>query len=66
MLKKLRITIATLVFVAVIVLFLGIRFFPDIAWLSFISEIQLAPAIASINVVALVILCVVTLLFGRI
>ena len=66
MLKKLRIIIATLVFVAFIVLFLGIRFFPDIAWLSFISEIQLAPAIASFNVVALVILCVVTLLFGRI
>lgn len=66
MLKKIRLIIAALILSGFVVLFIGIRYLPDIAWLSFLSDVQAAPAMASLNVVALVVLCMATLLFGRV
>ena len=65
MLKKLRICLAAIVFIAAVLLFLN-------PWegtalkLSFLAKWQFLPAILALNVVVIAVLVLVTLLFGRI
>ena len=65
MLKTIRITLATLFFVGITLLFLD---FTGTAhrWLVWMSEIQFLPAVLAMNMVVVVALVVLTLIFGRI
>lgn len=65
MLKKIRLTLAVLFFVAITLLFLD---FTGVihAWLGWTAEIQFLPALLALNVGVVVMLVVLTLLFGRV
>ena len=65
MLKKIRITLASLVFVFITLLFLD--FTGTIhAWLGWLAKIQFLPAILALNIGVVVSLVILTLLFGRV
>ena len=64
MLRKIRITLATVCFVLINLLFLGISWelSQHIAW---VAKIQFLPALLALDYAMLLILIAVTLLFGR-
>lgn len=65
MLRKVRITLAALFFVAVTLLFLD--FTGTIhAWLGWTAKVQFVPAVLALNVAVVVLLVLLTLLYGRI
>ena len=65
MLRKLRITLASLTIVLVTLLFLGLG--ADYTrWAGWLAKIQFLPAVLSLNFIVVAALVVVTLLFGRI
>lgn len=67
MLRKIRITLAAAIFICVTWLFIDFTGTAhDVGWLSWIPKMQLLEAILALNVVALIILVVMTLVFGRI
>ena len=65
MLRKIRITLATVMFIGITLLFLD---FTGTAhrWLGWMAKIQFLPAILALNAVVVVALVVLTLIFGRI
>ena len=65
MLRKIRITLATLFFIGLTLLFLD---FTGTAhtWLGWMAKVQFLPAVMAINVVVVVVLIALTLIFGRI
>ena len=65
MLRKIRITLAAICFVAVTLLFLDFTGTLHL-WFGWLAKIQFLPAILALNFVVIVILLVLTLLFGRI
>ena len=62
MLKKIRIILATIMFIGVTLLFVGIGH----EWWGWMAKIQFLPSLLAMNVVAVAALCVLTLVFGRI
>lgn len=65
MLRKIRITLAIIVFTLVTLLFLDFTGTLH-GWFGFLAKIQFLPAALALNVGVLVVLVVVTLLFGRV
>jgi len=65
MLKKIRITLATVVFVALALLFLDFTGTLHV-WLGWLAKIQFLPAVLALNVGVIVALVMLTLIFGRI
>ena len=65
MLKKLRITLAILMILAVTFLLIGVGYGID-PWLGWAAKIQFLPALLALNFLVLAALIVITLLFGRI
>ena len=65
MLRKIRIVLATVMFVGITLLFLDFTGTLH-GWLSWLADIQLLPAVMALNVVVIVALVVLTLVFGRI
>ena len=65
MLKKIRVILATLCFVAITLLFLDFTGTLH-HWLGWLAKIQFLPAVLALNVVIIVALLLVTILFGRI
>ena len=65
MLKKIRVIAAVLFFVGVTLLFLDFTGALH-GWFGWLAKLQLIPAILAVNVVAIGILAVLTILFGRI
>ena len=65
MLRKIRITLAALVFIGITLLFLDFTGTLH-HWLSWLAKIQLLPAVMALNVVVIVALAVLTLVLGRI
>lgn len=65
MLKKIRITIATVVFALITLLFLDISGTLH-TWLGWLAKIQFWPALLALNTGVLIALVVLTLVFGRI
>ena len=65
MLRKIRITLATLMFLGITLLFLDFTGTLH-HWLAWMAEIQFLPAILALNVVITIVLVVLTLVFGRI
>lgn len=65
MLRKIRITLAAICFVAVTLLFLDFTGTLHL-WFGWLAKIQFLPAALALNFVVIVILLVLTLLFGRI
>ncbi len=65
MLRKLRICLAAIVFIAAVLLFLNLWEGAALK-LSFLAKWQFLPAVLAVNVVVIAVLVVVTLLFGRI
>ena len=65
MLKILRVTLAVLSFMAVLLLFVDFTGTAARLW-PWMAKIQLVPALLSFNVAAIVLLLLVTLLFGRV
>ena len=65
MLKKIRVTLAILCFVAITLLFLDFTGTLH-RWLGWLAKIQFLPAVLALNVVVIVALLLVTILFGRI
>ena len=65
MLRKIRIVLATIFFVAITLLFLDFTGTLH-HYLSWMAKLQFLPAVLSLNVVVLVILLLLTLVFGRI
>ena len=65
MLRKIRITLATVMFIGITLLFLD---FTGVAhcWLGWMAKIQFLPAILALNLIVVVALVVLTLIFGRI
>ena len=65
MLRKIRITLATVMFIGITLLFLD---FTGVAhcWLGWMAKIQFLPAIFALNLIVVVALIVLTLIFGRI
>jgi len=65
MLRKIRITLATIMFVGITLLFLD---FTGTAhhWLSWMAKVQFLPALLALNFVILAVLLLLTLVFGRI
>lgn len=64
-LRKIRITLACLLFAAITLLFLDFTGTVH-AWLGWTAKIQFLPALLALNVVVVVVLVVLTLLFGRV
>ena len=64
MYRKFRIILAMLFFIAITMLFLD---FTGVAqqWWGWIAKVQFVPAFLSLNVIAIVILLLLTLIFGR-
>ena len=60
--KKTRIVLAAAFFIGITLLLLGI----GAPWLSWMAKLQLLPAVLALNVGVIVLLCLLTLLFGRI
>ena len=65
MLKKIRTILAIVMLVLVTLLFLGVSWRINL-WFGFVAKIQFLPAVLSFNVVVLILLLLLTLLFGRI
>lgn len=65
MLRKVRITLAAIVFVLITLLFLDITGTLH-QWLGWLAKIQFLPALLAMNVVVVVLLLALTLIFGRI
>ena len=65
MLRKIRITLAAICFVAVTLLFLDFTGTLHL-WFGWLAKIQFLPAVMALNFVVIAILLVLTLLFGRI
>ena len=65
MLRKIRITLAAVCFIAVTLLFLDFTGTLHL-WLGWLAKIQFLPAVLALNFVVIAILLVLTLLFGRI
>lgn len=65
MLRKIRITLAAICFVAVTLLFLDFTGTLHL-WFGWLAKIQFLPAVLALNFVLIAILLVLTLLFGRI
>ena len=65
MLRKLRLTLAVLFFMAVTLLFLDFTGTVH-KWLGWTAEIQFLPALLALNVVVVLVLVAVTLLVGRV
>ncbi len=63
MLKKTRILLATLSFILLTLLFLD--FTGSMLWASWLAKLQLVPALLALNVVAILVVVVLTLLLGR-
>ncbi|MCD7721944.1 MAG: 4Fe-4S binding protein [Prevotellaceae bacterium] len=64
MLKKTRITLATVSFILLTLLFLD--FTGAMKWAHWLPKLQLVPALLALNLVAIAVVLVITLLFGRI
>ncbi|MBQ9570458.1 MAG: 4Fe-4S dicluster domain-containing protein [Prevotella sp.] len=65
MLRKVRITLAAIVFVFITLLFLDITGTLH-QWLGWLAKIQFLPALLAMNVVVVILLLALTLIFGRI
>ena len=65
MLRKIRLTIAILSFIAVTLLFLDFTGAVH-AWLGWMAKIQFIPAVLALNVAVIAVLVVVALVFGRV
>lgn len=65
MLKKIRVLLATLCFVAITLLFLDYSGTLH-HWLGWLAKIQFLPAVLALNLMVIVVLLLVTILFGRI
>ena len=65
MLRKLRITLAILMILAVTLLFVGVGYGID-RWLGWAAKIQFIPALLSLSFVVTAVLVVIALFFGRI
>ena len=65
MLRKIRLTIAILSFIAVTLLFLDFTGAVH-AWLGWMAKIQFIPAVLALNVAVIAVLVVATLVFGRV
>ena len=65
MLRKIRITLAAICFVAITLLFLDFTGTLHL-WFGWLAKIQFLPAVLALNFVVIAILLVLTLLFGRI
>lgn len=65
MLRKIRITLATVVFALITLLFLDVSGTLH-AWLGWLAKIQFWPALLALNFVVVALLLAVTLVFGRI
>ena len=65
MLRKIRITLAAICFVAVTLLFLDFTGTLHL-WFGWLAKIQFLPAVLALNFIVIAILLVLTLLFGRI
>ena len=65
MLKKLRITLATIFFVGITLMFLDFTGTLH-HWLGWMAKVQFLPAVLALNVVIILVLLVLTLVFGRI
>ncbi len=65
MLRKIRIILASLFFVSLTLLFLDFTGTAH-AWLGWMAELQLLPAVLALNVGIVLLLVVLTLLFGRV
>ena len=65
MLKKIRVLLATLCFVAITLLFLDFSGTLH-HWLGWLAKIQFLPAVLALNVVVIVALLLLTVLFGRV
>ncbi len=64
MLRKIRILLATLCYIAVTLLFLGVSWRINL-WLGWVAKIQFLPALMALNFGVLAGLIILTLLFGR-
>ena len=65
MLRKIRITLATIFFAGITLLFLDVTGTLH-AWLGWMTKIQFLPAALALNVAVVVLLLLLTLLFGRV
>lgn len=65
MLRKVRITLAAIVFVLITLLFLDVTGTLH-QWLGWLAKIQFLPALLAMNVVIVILLLALTLIFGRI
>ena len=65
MLKKIRVTLATLCLAAITLLFLDFTGTLH-HWLGWLAKIQFLPAVLALNLVVIIVLLLVTILFGRI
>lgn len=65
MLRKIRITLALIFFVGITLLFLDFTGTVH-AWLGWMAKIQFLPAVLALNVWVILLLAVLTLIFGRI
>lgn len=65
MLRKIRLTLATIMFVAIVLLFLDISGALH-HWLGWTAKIQFLPSLLALNFVVIAVLIVLTLVFGRI
>ena len=64
MLRKIRIALAAVFFVAITLMFLDFTGTLH-AWFAWMAKLQFLPAVLAVNVGVIVLLCVVTLIFGR-
>ncbi|MCR5571544.1 MAG: 4Fe-4S dicluster domain-containing protein [Bacteroidales bacterium] len=64
MLRKIRIALAAVFFIAITLMFLDFTGTLH-AWFSWMAKLQFLPAVLAANVGVIVLLCVVTLVFGR-
>lgn len=65
MLRKIRITLATIVFILITLLFLDFTGTLHV-WLGWMAKIQFLPAVLAMNFIVIALLVIITLLFGRI
>ena len=65
MLRKIRILLASLMFIGITLLFLDFTGTLH-TWLSWMAKVQFLPAVMALNVVVIAVLVVATLIFGRI
>ena len=65
MLKRIRVILATLCFVAITLLFLDFSGTLH-HWLGWLAKIQFLPAVLALNLAVIIVLLVLTILFGRI